>query len=383
MGLLFWAFFLVISTHYLGFPLFISVLAWLRPKEVKTAAEILPSMTLIVAAYNEAKVITEKCQNSLKLDYPPEKLEIIVVSDGSTDETPELVASFTPSGIVSLHAPERRGKTAALNRAAAAATGEILLFSDANSFYRSDVPKKLAAWFSNPKMGGVTGRKAILKEEERESAQGDSLFWDLESRIKTAESRLGSIPTGDGEIFAIRRSLYSPIEEDIINDDTAITLNIVRRGYRVGYESNALSEETASLTLEDDFRVKARMVSGGFQILSRYRDMLVPPRSFFAIQFLLHKTLRHLMPLLLMGILITNIGVAARGANLFFSYFLCLQLAFYFVAYLGYQLRKRGVSVKFLYLPVYYCYMNLAAVRGFYYFLKQTDGVSIWKKAER
>lgn len=387
MTILFWTVFFLILTHYLLFPLTVCLLAGIRSSpSPATAAKPapVPTISLIIAAYNEEKVIRRKLENSLALDYPRAKLEIIVVSDGSTDHTHDIASSFQADGVIAIHEPARRGKTAALNRAVDFAHGEILLFSDANSFYRQDVPGLLARWFGVEEVGGVTGRKAIFAHGQRESSRGDRLFWDFESRLKTAESRLGSIPTGDGEIFAVRKSAFQRLDEKIINDDMAITLDLIMQGLRVAYEPRAVSEEQASLTLEEDFRVKARMVLGGFQILSRYRACFFPPSSLFAVQFLLHKTLRHLMPVLLLLLLGTNMALVARlpQGHFGYSFFLDLQLAFYGTALLGFFIRRAGMA-RVLYLPLYYCYMNLAALRGLSYFLFKADGVSIWKKAER
>jgi len=375
--------FLVILTHYLIFPLVICALAGLRSKPQAKSDGYEPSVTLIIAAYNEEKVIAEKLHNSLALDYPSQKLTIIVVSDGSTDSTARITESFSHAGVVSVHSPQRRGKTAALNRAVNRAQGEVLVFSDANSFYRSDALRRLASWFSDPAIGGVTGRKAILENRERESSQGDHFFWDFESRLKTAESSFGSIPTGDGEIFAVRATAFERLEEDLINDDTAITLQLIERGLRVIYDPQAISEEQASLTLEDDFCVKARMVLGGFQILTRYRRLFLPPKSLFALQFLIHKTLRHLMPLLLLGLLSLTIVLVITSQGIGYLYFLLLQILFYGLALLGFGLRNYPVLGRALYLPMYYCFMNLAALRGLFYFLKNADGIAVWQKAER
>lgn len=380
---LFWAIFFLISTHYVLFPAAVCLLARFRSRPTVTAP-IEPRVTLVIAAYNEEKVIAEKLVNSLALDYPREKLEILVVSDGSTDRTHALASGFAPRGVIAIHEPARRGKTAALNRAVSRARGEIVLFSDANSFYRADAVRRIVRPFADPEVGGVSGRKTILPHGERESARGDGAFWDLESRLKTAESRLGSIPTGDGEIFAVRRSAFRRLDESIINDDMAITLDLVAQGLRVVYELGAVSEEQASRTLEEDFRVKARMVSGGFQILARYRSHFFPPASGFAVQFLLHKTLRHLMPVLLLLLLWASAWLAlVPGGHVFYAVFFGLQLAFYSLAAVGFLRRGRKKNVGPLYLPLYYCFMNLAALRGLYYFLSNADGVAVWKKAER
>ena len=369
-------FIFLIAYHYFLFPIYLFIYSRLSDKNDKIGNEY-PSVSLIIAAYNEEKVIENKILNSLELDYPLSQLKIIVVSDGSKDKTPEIVKQFKDKGVVNLFDPVRRGKTAALNRGMIEANGDIVVFSDANSMYHPLVIKNLIRNFTNPDIGGVCGRKSIIKNTKREASSGDSFYWDIESKIKIWQSKIGSITTGDGEIFAIRKDLYQKIPEDIINDDTAITFNIIRAGYRVIYEPEAISYEEASINLIDDFNVKTRMVYGGYQTLSSYRSMIFPPINFFSIQFISHKVLRWIMPLLLVGLFVTNLTVL----NTQYKFFFILQVIFYLSAIFGYMLRNS--KNRLFYFPMYYCIMNIAALKGLYYFLSKQNNVSIWKKAKR
>ena len=377
-SILFWATFTIILYHYCGFPIVTAIAAMIRRKKIDKK-DITPYVSLIIAAYNEEKVIEEKIKNSFQLEYPKEKMQIIIVSDGSTDNTQKIVDSYKCQGVNSLFLPERRGKTAALNRAVAVATSEILVFSDANSMYEPRAIAQLVANLNDASIGGVCGRKSIVRNAQRESSQGDSLFWDIESRLKIMQSQAGSISNGDGEIFAIRRHLYSPSPENMINDDQAITFNIVKNGYRVVYEPLAISYEEASIIIEDDFKVKARMVTGGYKTIARYRENIFPPKDFFAFQFFSHKIIRYIMPFLLILLLCSNLFLL-KGILL--PFFL-LQLFFYLSAALGYFLKIFGFSQGMFYIPYYYCVMNIAALLGFYYFLLSRDGVLVWKKATR
>jgi poly-beta-1,6-N-acetyl-D-glucosamine synthase len=348
------------------------------PKPVRKD-EYIPSVSLVVAAYNEEKILEQKIFNSFELDYPQNNLEIIVVSDGSTDSTPQIAEKYSGKGVISLFDPPRKGKTAALNRALAIAKGDIVVFSDANSMYDRKAIKLLTRNFIDSNVGGVCGMKSIVKNLKRESSRGDSLFWDFESELKKMESQFGSITTGDGEIFAIRKELYEPIPEEVINDDTAITFNIIKKGYRVVYEPEAKSNEEASLILEDDFNVKARMVSGGYQTLSFYSKEFFPPKTFFVFQFLSHKVLRWMMPFILIFLFLANIFILH---GIFLVTFI-LQSLFYLTAIFGYFTRKRKWTLSLLYIPLYYCLMNTAAFLGFFHYLRRRPGVSIWKKAMR
>jgi len=339
----------------------------------------LPSVSLIIAAYNEERVIEEKIRNSLALDYVPEKLEIIVVSDGSNDDTPDIVRRYSSEGVVSLHRPERRGKTAALNRAVSFARGEVLVFSDANTFYNREALRKLSRHFVDPRIGGVCGRKDIFTDETRQSSLGDSLYWKYESFLKGLESSVGSITGADGEIFAMRRSLYKEIDETVINDDAEVTFQIVKAGQRILYDSEAISKEFASVTLKDDFYVKVRMVAGGFQTIVRHWPFLLFSFRPFAFQFISHKVFRWLVPEFL-GIAFICSALLARQA--FYGILFAAQLVFYAAAAIGYRRLQRGRSAGAAYFPLYFSVMNFAALVGFYRFLTGKQS-TLWRMAQR
>ncbi len=382
MAIVFAVTFFLIVFHYFFFAPLIIVLAKLFPKKHLVDSEHLPSVTFIVAAYNEERVIEQKILNDLNMDYPKDKLQYIVVSDGSSDSTPRIVEGYADKGITSLHENERKGKIAALNRAITYAKNDVLVFSDANSFFQKDAIRKLVRHLKDDSIGGVCGRKAILQNEERKASLGDSLYWEYESRLKGAESKLSSIPTADGEIFAMKRELYRPVESFVINDDTAITLNIISQGKRVIYDHEAVTLEEASITLEDDFNVKSRMVCGGIQMLTLYPKELGPFSGWFGLQFFCHKTLRYFMWLLLILIFVSNVFLVSDSA--FYFIFLSLQLAFYALALVGSLLDRAGRSVPtLLYIPYYYCNVNIASFKGFLFFLKQRSIVDVWKKAQR
>jgi cellulose synthase/poly-beta-1,6-N-acetylglucosamine synthase-like glycosyltransferase len=305
------------------------------------------------------------------------------VSDGSDDRTPELVRQFAAHGVKSMHQAERRGKSAALNRAVAGSRGEILVFSDANCLYARDALRRLTYNLLDPEVGGVTGRKQIHRDPTRESTRGDRSFWNVESALKTWESRLGSIPVADGEIFAIRRSCYEAIPPSIINDDAFLTFRLVRGGYRVVYEPDAISEEPASRTLREDFRVKARIVYGGMQTLAQNANWLLPPRSLFSLQFLVHKVARHLLPIWLFGLLASSAVLAIADRRPEFVALLTVQLGLYGLAAIGYALQKFTRPPALFYFPLYFSSMSLAALVGLTYYARAVSPVKTWKKAER
>ncbi|WP_413580674.1 glycosyltransferase family 2 protein [Bdellovibrio sp. HCB288] len=380
LQLVFWIVFVAICMHYVLFGAIVYLVSRVFRKKHKIS-NITPSVSFVIAAYNEERVIREKILSDLKTNYPKDKIEFIVVSDGSSDRTPEVVSEFSAQGVVSLFQPQRQGKTAALNRAVATAKNEILVFSDANSMFRPDAIEKLVRHFADESIGGVCGRKSVLQHKDRKASIGDNLYWHYESALKQAESHLGSIPTADGEIFALRKSLFKEVPRELINDDLVITFNILEQGKRVIYDQEAITEEEASITLKDDFNVKSRMVYGGIQVISLYKQLLNPVGSWFGFQFFIHKTLRYFMWALLALILISNALLAGEG--IFYSVFLALQVAFYVMALIGWRLDKKGAKAGIFYLQYYYCNVNLAAFKGYLFYRKQRSTVDIWKKAQR
>ena len=376
--LLFFAAATLIVYHYALYPLAAIVLARLIPRRHTIDDGFRPRVSLVIAAYNEEKVIREKIENSLVLDYPRDKLEIIVVSDGSSDATHAIASAYADRGVVALHTPERRGKTAALNRGVNRAQGEIVVFSDANNDFSPNALLALVRHFADPSIGGVSGLKQIKAAAGRESTTGDSLYWRYESALKLAESRLGSITGGDGEIFAVRRALYSPLDERIINDDAAITFAIVGQGRRVLYDLDARSYEYASKNIVDDFFVKVRMVAGGFQTVSLFWRRILLPTTWFDFAFLSHKLLRWLIPELLVLVFVSAWVLSAQP---FFRAMLILQVAFYALALYGWTRRQAPMS-NVVYIPYYFATMNVAAAFGLYRFIARSQSTA-WRKAAR
>lgn len=369
--------FFVIAYAYAGLFALVFLLSrtWRRPV---LKAPVEPKVSLVIAAYNEERVIREKLENSLALDYPRDKLEIVVVTDGSSDRTPDVAREYEGRGVRVLHQPERRGKTAALNRAAPLVGGEILFFSDANTSYRPDTVRMLVRNFADPSVGGVSGRKIIRAEEGRDATAGETGFWSYESWLKKFETDIGSISTADGEIFALRKSLFEPIPAGVVHDDMYLTLALVRRGVRVVYEWDALSEEAASKSFKDEFFLKTRYASAGYQILKLFPDLFWPPRTFFAFQFLSHKLLRWLAPVFLLALFVSSLLSASPVPRLFGW----LQIAFYGAGAVGLFLMRFGVNAGPLYFPAYFCLGNGAALYGLFKLFKGGQS-TLWRKAER
>lgn len=389
-GLVFWVCVLAILYTYVGYPVLVTLLARSRPQRVLSIPEPPPSVTLLIAAYNEEQVIEAKLTNSLELDYPRDLLQILVASDGSDDRTPELVATFADRGVELSHVPDRGGKMAAITRGMSLATGDVVVFSDANNLYNEDAILELVKPFASEHVGAVTGAKRIVRDE-RSLSSSEGAYWRYESFIKEQESRLGCTIGAAGEIFAIRRNLYTPPPSQIINDDFFIASRIIRQGHDVIYNPAATSSEPVSATAEGEVRRRTRIIAGRYQAMFHARQLLPFNRPVVAWQMISHKFLRPFVPFWMIGALMANIGavvVPARTGGVvtlaapFHLQFLLLQAGFYGMAMLGNTLETAGRAGKVLYAPTFLVNSNLAALAGLYRAL--TDrGAHLWERVER
>jgi cellulose synthase/poly-beta-1,6-N-acetylglucosamine synthase-like glycosyltransferase len=294
----------------LGYPVFLALAGPFarRPRRVDESE---PWVTLIISAYNEESTIAEKLNNCLDLDYPRDKLEVVVAADGSTDRTNAIVESYADRGIV-LAAFPRTGKTGIQNRVALRARGEVLIFSDANASYNADAVRKLVRNFSDPQVGGVCGQLDYLVDAEG-AGSSESLYWRYEKFIKRRESELSSVVGANGSIYAVRRSDYVQLDEDMISDFVE-PLALVRSGKRVVYEPQAVSIEAASTSYGTEYRRKVRILTRSIRGLVRMRQLLNPSRfGIFAVQLIMHKLLRFLTPAFLIAGVTALTGLALLG----------------------------------------------------------------------
>jgi cellulose synthase/poly-beta-1,6-N-acetylglucosamine synthase-like glycosyltransferase len=377
-SLIFWSSVGIIIYTYAGFPALPALWAKLRSRKVESDPAHMPSVSLVIAAYNEESVIESKLENCYELDYPADRLEVIVAADGSDDRTAEL-ASREPRAKV-MFLPERRGKMAAINRAVAAAQGEILVFSDANNMYTRETLKELVAPFADSTVGVVTGRKAIDDGRGRELDKAEGLYWRYESKIKAWESQIGSVTGVAGEILAIRRDIFRPPPVGTVNDDFVLAMQAAIEGWRVIYAPRAVSLEPASATLGDESIRRSRIVAGRYQALWQLLPAMLVRRPLLAWQVISHKGLRPLVPFAMVLAGLSNLALLpvlgwARTIG-------ALQALFYSAALLGWVYERVGRRNKLLYLPYYFCRVNFAAVQGFQRFLGRQNN-ALWTKARR
>jgi glycosyltransferase involved in cell wall biosynthesis len=359
---LFWSAAAVVIYTYLVFPLVVLVRGLLRPRPYRTG-DITPSVTMVIAAHNEAANIGTKLENILSLDYPPEQLEVVIASDGSDDGTDEIAHRFEDRRVQLLSLP-RRGKAAAINAAAAAASGDILLFSDANSIYAADALRELVRPFADPLVGGVAGDQSYVADRGADAiAAGEQRYWNLDRMLKTAESRAGNVISATGAIYAVRRSLFRPVP-DGVTDDFFTSTGVIAQGCRLVFAPGAIAFEPVARTAELEFGRKVRVISRGLRGVLVRRELLDPRRhGFYAVQLLAHKLLRRTMvfPLAVVGAmspLLWRHGRLYRVAT-------AAQVVFYGLGAAGILLAGRPLGRrKPFVLPAFFCFVNAAALRA-------------------
>lgn len=378
---------------YLGYPMLIFLLGRLLGKEQKFAP-IEPSVTLLIAAHNEELIIEDKIRNSLAVDYPADRLQILIVADGSTDRTAKIVRRFADQGVELLYEPERRGKMAAINRALPYARGEIIVFSDANNFYRPDTIRNLIGPFADERVGAATGAKVIAKGDGS-LGESEGLYWKYESFIKKQETRLGNCTSAPGEVLAIRKRLYSRPPDNIINDDFYIAMQVVRAGYRLVYVPEAVSTERVSPSARDELIRRTRINAGRYQIIARARQILPLDQPLLLWQFFSHKVLRVLVPFAMIGAAVSNLLAVLfpppvkgwlRLSKPYSMILLWGQFLFYGLAWIGIRspAQKTGKSKlwNLLFLPAFLTNSNWAALKGFFKYLRGSQS-HIWERIER
>jgi cellulose synthase/poly-beta-1,6-N-acetylglucosamine synthase-like glycosyltransferase len=343
----------------------------------------LPAVTILIAAYNEETLIEEKIENTLSLDYPNERLQIIVITDGSTDDTPDKVGKY--ERVLLMHSSLRAGKMAAIKRAIPSVTGEILVFTDANTFLNKESIKELVKHYQNPKVGAVAGEKRILVEESADaSSAGEGFYWKYESMLKRWDYELYSNVGAAGELFSIRNSLYEPVESDTIIDDHMIAMRIAEKGYIIAYEPLAYAMESASADSREELKRKIRIAAGGIQSILRLRKAANPfYYPVLTFQYLSHRVLRWtLTPLLMIVVFVINGLIVIFNPSPLYNILFVAQLLFYMLSIAGLYFESRNIRLKILFVPFYFCMMNYAVLAGIIRYLNKEQSAA-WEKSKR
>ena len=349
---------------YIGYPLIL----WCLTKLTKGKSHIIdegyrPSVTLLVSCYNEIDVIEEKIANCFALDYPTDKLNFIVISDGSDDGTDEAVAALSNERLSIIRQEGRLGKTSAINLAMESVSSDIVVFSDANAMYQPDAILKLVRHFADANVGYVVGAALYTDGEQSTAAASEDLYWRYEIALKKMESSLHSVVGGDGAIYAIRRNAYIPLEQQDINDFVN-PLQIIEQGYRGLFDSEAICLEETAGDFAKEARRKQRIVNRSFRGLMKVRAVLNPSRfGFFSFEVISHKLLRWLMPVFLALFTLGSIALAYAGIQIF-QLITLLALVFFVLVQCGYLLSRRQRSPLVFSIPYYFYMVNYYSLIG-------------------
>ena len=335
-----------------------------KPTPPDVAEADLPSASLVISAYNEAEVLAERLENAVAMDYPRDRLQILVGSDGSKDASAEIARGFEPRGVEVLDFAQNRGKASVLNDLIGRASGEIILLSDANTDIDPDAARKLVRWFADPKVGAVCGRLVLVDHVTGQNADG--LYWKYETFLKLCEAKLGALLGANGAIYAIRKDLYVPIHPGTIVDDFVIPLLIQQKsGHKIIYERDAVAIEETAPDVGAEFHRRARIGAGGFQSIGMLWRLLSPMRGWVAFSFLSHKILRWFCPFFLLIAFAANVALALDGSTLYRA-LLVAQVGFYALSALPSLLPEAVKVPKLARLATLFSSMNAALLVGFW-----------------
>ncbi|MFI5221402.1 MAG: glycosyltransferase family 2 protein [Bacteroidia bacterium] len=376
----------IIVYTYIGYAMLMFFLVMLKrifSERVKPVAGIFePDVSLVIPCYNERAVLERKVENCFSLDYPKNKLQIIFITDGSTDGSPDFLKRYNE--LIVLHEDKRAGKSTAENRAMQFVKTPFVIFCDANTDLNSNAIREMIKHYQDEKVGAVAGEKRVkVSSRDAASAAGEGIYWQYESLLKKLDSELYSTVGGAGELISFRCSLYSALEEDTILDDFIQSMRIALMGYKVIYEPNAYAEEYASASVNEELKRKIRISAGAWQSMGRLVKAFNPFRNFFlAFNFISHKVLRWtLAPLSLFLILPANYFLLVRVGGIY-SYLFYGQLIFYVLAMLGWILENNHLRVKILFIPYYFFVTNWCMYLGFFRFISGKQSVK-WEPTRR
>jgi biofilm PGA synthesis N-glycosyltransferase PgaC len=382
----FWVSFLIVFYSFLGYGIILFVLVKLKKKlyrKTQFEGELYePEVTLVVPCYNEENIIPGKVKNSLQLDYPKEKFSIIFITDGSTDNSVNVLSAYPE--VKNLHINRRAGKTAAENRAIRFVRTPIVIFSDANTILNKEAVKNIVRHFKDEKTGCVAGEKRVMVEAaDIASSAGEGLYWKYESFLKKLDSSLYSAVGAAGELVAFRTVHFEHMPEDVILDDFMQSMQIAAKGYKIVYEPEAYAMETASASVAEELKRKIRIAAGGWQSIARLSGVLTffkTPVLYF--QYISHRVLRWTInPFLLILMYFISAFMVFEG-SIFYTVLFTLQILFYSAALMGYFFETKKLKIKMFFVPYYFFIMNYAVVAGFLRFLKGSQKAT-WEKAAR
>ncbi len=391
LKIIFWLLLFVVFYAYIGYGILLFILVRMKRllsrKPSTTIDAYEPEVTLFVAAYNEKDDVDDKVNNSFSLEYPPEKVKQVWVTDGSDDGTPELLLKYETRGVKVYHKPERGGKIGAMNRGMQFVDTPIVIFSDANTMLGKESIRRIVNLFADPKVGCVSGEKRIYQKDAQSAAGTEGIYWKYESKLKKWDAELYSVVGAAGELFAIRTELFEEVERDTLLDDFMISLRVAMKGYTIQYDPEAYAIEPPSSNVKEELKRKIRISAGGIQSVVRLKALLNVFRyGRLSFQYISHRVLRWtLAPLALPFIFIINLllalGDGLSSASLY-TWLFADQGLFYLLAGTGWVLESKNIRLKLLFVPFYFFMMNYAVFLGFGRYLKKQQTVN-WERAQR
>lgn len=375
----------IIGYTYVGYPLIAMLMSKVKKMVNKEQlihwvdSSVLPTVTIIIAAYNERESIGAKIQNTLSLDYPSQKRKIIVVTDGSTDGTEKIVAQFPEVQL--LHQSERQGKAAAINRALPMVEQGIVVFTDANAMLNTASLQELVKNFQKTEMGAVAGEKKVTDSRNDGAVAVEGLYWKYESIVRQWDAQIHSVPGAAGELFAVRSNLLAPLPVGTICDDLYLSVQVIHKGYRVGYESNAYGSERYSYSIQKEWKRKLRIAAGSIQLLSSFGLI----RFFFkrplpAFQLISRKIIRWiLVPYLMLLLIGLSAYLSFNTADDLIQVLISLQWVFYGMAFIGWMTSGFRFLPRLFFFPFYFVLANAAMIIGTIHYLSGKS-YAVWEK---
>ncbi len=394
LKILFFALIGIIFYAYLGYGIVLYILLMLKKLFGRKTPPLhidiknLPAITFIIPSFNEEEFILPKIENTLQLQYPKDKFYLLFVTDGSNDNTNNLIQQYPFEKDIRYSLefqPERKGKIAAVERVMPTITSPIVIFTDANTMINETALYNIVRHYSNPKVGAVAGEKRIAHENSATAnAAGEGIYWKYESLLKKWDSAFNTVVGAAGELFSIRTELYQPVEKDTLVEDFVMTMRIAQRGYKVVYEPEAFAVEGHSANMEEEMKRKVRIAAGGLQAVYRLSPILnIFKYGWLSFQYISHRVLRWtIAPIALPILFVLNFYLYKTELNPIYKWLMLAQIVFYAFAVIGYFLEQRKLKIKAFFIPYYFCMMNWAVYRGCFRLIKGNQSV-VWEKAKR
>ncbi len=369
----FWGSFVALGYTFVGYPIVIGTLARLFPRPInKSKPVVWPHVSVVIVAYNEAARIRDRIENLFAADYPEERLRVIVVTDGSDDGTSQLLKDLKHPRLDLIERAARSGKSACVNAGIAHADSELVVLCDARQRFESETIRELVQNFSDDRVGAVSG-ELLIEGASTSIGGGVDLYWRLEKFIRAAESRFRSVIGVTGAVYAIRRELFVPIPEDTLLDDVVIPMQIVLRGYRVGFDADARAYDPQMTDPAREKRRKLRTLAGNYQMFFRYPGWMMPWRTALWWQLISHKYSRILAPFLMIIQLVSNVILHEQPG---YRQLLIAHAGFYLLALLGTLMS--GFKVRLISVPAGFVFLNMMVMGGFWNFLRGSYRQGKW-----